>query len=102
MFRFYIPNISKNITIKTIFVLFGFTAASAFKEGYIIGGEDAEITDWPFMVSLQSTSGSHFCGGVLMDATHVLTAGHCVDDGVSPYVFFYFATTFTFFYTNFN
>ena len=43
----------------------------------MIGGEDTEITDWPFMVSLQSTSGSHFCGGVLFDATHVLTAAHC-------------------------
>ena len=44
----------------------------------MIGGEDADITDWPFMVSLQSSFGGHFCGGVLYDSTHVVTAGHCV------------------------
>ena len=44
----------------------------------MIGGEDAEITDWPFMVSMRSET-THFCGGVLIDSTHVLTAGHCVD-----------------------
>ena len=58
-------------------------ASAAFKEGYIIGGEDAEITDWPFMVSVQSLSDFHFCGGVLIDLTHVLTAGHCIE-GDSP------------------
>ena len=44
----------------------------------MIGGEDADITDFPFMVSLQSLSGNHLCGGVLIDSTHVLTAAHCV------------------------
>ena len=53
-------------------------AASAFRAGYVIGGEDAEITDWPFMVSLQLQSFGHFCGGVLYDSSHVVTAGHCV------------------------
>ena len=59
---------------------------SAFRAGYVIGGDDAEITDWPFMVSLQSF-GSHFCGGVLYDSTHVVTAGHCVI-GSNPLVYF--------------
>ena len=55
-----------------------FLAACAFKSGYILGGEDAEITDWPFMVSLQQST-EHFCGGVLIDSTHVLTAAHCIE-----------------------
>ena len=78
---------------KTIlFVSFCISVASAsFRAGFVIGGEDAEITDWPFMVSLQSTSGSHFCGGILFDSTHILTAGHCID-GTAPYVVF--LTTF--------
>ena len=64
--------------------LLTFSVASAnFKAGYVINGEDAEITDWPFIASLQTTSGFHFCGGVLYDATHVYTATHCVD-GISP------------------
>ena len=68
------------------FSLFFCIAVSAFRVGYIIGGEDAEITDWPFMVSLQSIGG-HACGGVLYDSTHVVTAGHCVI-GTNPSVQF--------------
>ena len=56
-------------------------ASASFRAGYVIGGEDAEITDWPFMVSLQSFA--HFCGAVLMTPDRVLTAAHCVD-GSSP------------------
>ena len=63
--------------IMTLYLVL-FLAACAFKAGYILGGENAEITDWPFMVSLQQLT-EHFCGGVLIDSTHVLTAAHCVD-----------------------
>ena len=83
------PNISKNITSKIIFILRGFTVASAsFRAGYVIRGEDAEITDWPFIVCVKRTGLQVCaCGGVLLDATHVLTVGHCMDF-VSPYVVF--------------
>lgn len=45
----------------------------------IVGGEEAKAGDFPFIVSLQQ-SGSHFCGGSLLDSTHVVTAGHCSVD----------------------
>ena len=67
-------------------IYFTFPAALAavkeeysFGNGYIWGGEDTEIMDWPFMVSLQDRTGGHFCGGTLLDSAHVLTAGHCID-----------------------
>jgi trypsin len=42
----------------------------------IVGGVAASAGDFPFIVSLQK-SGSHFCGGSLINANTILTAAHC-------------------------
>jgi secreted trypsin-like serine protease len=49
----------------------------------IVGGEAASIASFPFQVALYdpragSPAAGFFCGGVIIDATHVLTAAHCV------------------------
>lgn len=46
---------------------------------YIVGGEDADIKDHPFMVALTDPSGSQFCGGSLVAKNKVVTAAHCME-----------------------
>ncbi|XP_063821183.1 transmembrane protease serine 9-like [Ostrinia nubilalis] len=43
----------------------------------IVGGHNAELNEWPWIVALFN-GGRQFCGGSLMDDRHVLSAAHCV------------------------
>jgi hypothetical protein len=51
------------------------TASSA---SAIVGGQEANVREHPWQVRLESDG--HFCGGVLLNATWVLTAAHCFLD----------------------
>lgn len=50
-------------------------------EPFIVGGKNAAPGEFPWQVSLQKGRGSrgsfHFCGGSIVDASHVVTASHC-------------------------
>lgn len=52
----------------------------------IVGGSGASIASFPFQVALYdpqagSPAAGFFCGGVIIDSTHVVTAAHCITGG---------------------
>ncbi|CAG9562913.1 unnamed protein product [Danaus chrysippus] len=42
----------------------------------IVGGEEANIEDYPYQVSY-TFNNSYFCGGFIVSENYILTAGHC-------------------------
>ncbi|XP_056608844.1 trypsin-2-like [Triplophysa dalaica] len=50
----------------------------------IVGGGDATSGSWPWQVSIQRIStGSHFCGGSIINKDWILSAAHCFQS-ISP------------------
>src|SRR3954462_11656424 len=52
-------------------------------EDAIVGGADAQITDFPWQISLQDTDGHHHCGGSIIDERYIVTAQHCFKFGAT-------------------
>jgi secreted trypsin-like serine protease len=59
------------------------TATAAPIRGSVVGGTAAAAEDWPFIAALvvrgEPADRGQFCGGSVADATHVITAAHCVE-----------------------
>ena len=49
----------------------------------LVGGEPAEPNSFPYQVSFQYAFGGHFCGGIVYDEMHVVTAAHCCTSSAS-------------------
>ncbi|TDG48148.1 hypothetical protein AWZ03_005323 [Drosophila navojoa] len=52
-------------------------------QGRVVGGQQAPMGTWPWIVSLQNQFGFPFCSGVIIDDYWILTAASCVS-GLRP------------------
>ena len=52
-------------------------------EQLIIGGALAPVGAYPWYVRISKSNGQQWCGGSLVASNYVLTAAHCVEDGVN-------------------
>ncbi|PIO35915.1 hypothetical protein AB205_0201120, partial [Aquarana catesbeiana] len=50
-----------------------------FISGYarVVNGENAFSGSWPWQVSIQDSTGFHYCGGSIINSLWVVTAAHC-------------------------
>ncbi len=67
------------VAVVTLVVV-GLTGAHAEPANpVIVGGQDADIEDFPYTVALRfASNGEQFCGGTLVAPDKVVTAAHCV------------------------
>ncbi|KAH8255832.1 hypothetical protein KR038_011478, partial [Drosophila bunnanda] len=76
--------VTMNRVLFSVVALVAFCACSQahpdidFPFGRIVNGESVDIESYPYQVSIQTTKGSHFCGGSLINNVTVVTAAHCM------------------------
>jgi trypsin len=77
------PPLAQGGPVRASPPLVGTLTPTPFANASIVGGAAASITEFPFQVALfdprlGGPAKGFFCGGVILDATRVATAAHCL------------------------
>ena len=67
-----------------VIIFFVGSALSSAVTPKVVNGTDAEINEFPYMISLRRNNG-HSCGGTLINEKWVLTAAHCLQSPLENY-----------------
>ena len=65
------------LAFKILCFLGVIAAALATQEERIIGGQNAQVGQFPHQVALRTMQNQHFCGGSIISEWWVLSAAHC-------------------------
>ena len=68
--------------VVVFFLFFSFFSSSLFSQSDIVGGENADIQDYPYQAALLYSSGGWsyaYCGASIINEYWILTAAHCVE-----------------------
>lgn len=55
------------------------------KEARILGGEKANVGEFPYLASIQNLDGRHFCSAFIVKKQVLVTAAHCFLDAMHGY-----------------
>jgi secreted trypsin-like serine protease len=72
----------RRLALLTLLMVAAVPGPAALGASTVVGGTTVQVASAPWVVALRQTvrGGSLVCTGAVLDALHVLTAGHCVFD----------------------